>query len=165
MTLGGIPRKGFKSTLNNKSEFNKFKRIFPGLKKDADIDPVQLVDESRRLVLLRQNGVAKVQVPYVLANWLRPHQRLGVQFMFNCVAGISLPPFTGCILADDVSSQICMLFGLCLLLTLKNKLKHYFFHLFYFARLGACSPIITSPDGLENPPIDHSYLHFACGRI
>ena len=102
---------------------------------------MQLVDESRRLVLLRQNGVAKVQVPYVLANWLRPHQRLGVQFMFNCVAGISLPPFTGCILADDVSSQICMLFGLCLLLTLKNNTKTFTFFI-YFTFCAGLVPVL-----------------------
>jgi hypothetical protein len=102
MTLGGLPRRGFKSSLEAGSALAGFKRIFPGAH-GAEVDKVELTDESRRLVLLREKGVAKVQVPYVLANWLRPHQRIGVQFMFDCVAGIALPPFTGCILADDVS--------------------------------------------------------------
>ena len=104
MTLGGVPRRGFKSSLETGSSLAGFKRIFPGAQ--HEIDTVELTDESRRLVLLREKGVAKVQVPYVLANWLRPHQRVGVKFMFDCVAGISLPPFTGCILADDVSGSL-----------------------------------------------------------
>jgi hypothetical protein len=34
-----------------------------------------------------------VFVPHVLAKWLRPHQREGVQFMYECVMG--LKPFNG----------------------------------------------------------------------
>ena len=43
-----------------------------------------------------------VEVPGVLAKWLRPHQREGLQFMYECV--MSLRPFdgAGCILADDM---------------------------------------------------------------
>lgn len=63
---------------------------------------LQLSDPSKQLILLNlQNGTV-VEVPALLANVLRPHQREGVKFMFESVVGISLPPFTGCILADDM---------------------------------------------------------------
>jgi hypothetical protein len=41
-----------------------------------------------------------VFVPPVLAKWLRPHQREGVQFMYQCVMGLKGVPGSGCILAD-----------------------------------------------------------------
>ncbi|KAL7498005.1 hypothetical protein ACHAWT_008513 [Skeletonema menzelii] len=43
-----------------------------------------------------------VYVPPVLAKWLRPHQREGVQFMYECVMGLKDFPGAGCILADDM---------------------------------------------------------------
>lgn len=46
----------------------------------------------------RQN----VFVPPVLAKWLRPHQREGVQFMYQCVMGLRGFKGNGCILADDM---------------------------------------------------------------
>lgn len=41
-------------------------------------------------------------VPPVLAKWLRPHQREGVQFMYECVMGLKGFNGAGCILADDM---------------------------------------------------------------
>ena len=41
-------------------------------------------------------------VPPVLAKWLRPHQREGVQFMYQCVMGMKNFDGNGCILADDM---------------------------------------------------------------
>ena len=41
-------------------------------------------------------------VPPVLAKWLRPHQREGVQFMYECVMGLRDFKGAGCILADDM---------------------------------------------------------------
>lgn len=41
-------------------------------------------------------------VPPVLAKWLRPHQREGVQFMYECVMGMKDFNGNGCILADDM---------------------------------------------------------------
>jgi DNA repair and recombination RAD54-like protein len=41
-------------------------------------------------------------VPPVLAKWLRPHQREGVQFMYECVMGLKNFDGNGCILADDM---------------------------------------------------------------
>lgn len=41
-----------------------------------------------------------VFVPPVLAKWLRPHQREGVLFMYQCVMGLRNFKGNGCILAD-----------------------------------------------------------------
>ena len=41
-------------------------------------------------------------VPPVLAKWLRPHQREGVKFMYECVMGLKDFKGNGCILADDM---------------------------------------------------------------
>jgi SNF2 family DNA or RNA helicase len=43
-----------------------------------------------------------VFVPPILAKWLRPHQREGVQFMYQCVMGLKEYNGNGCILADDM---------------------------------------------------------------
>jgi len=44
-----------------------------------------------------------VFVPTVLAKWLRPHQREGVIFMYQCVMGLRNFKGNGCILADGTS--------------------------------------------------------------
>jgi len=41
-------------------------------------------------------------VPKALAKWLRPHQREGVSFMYDCVMGLKDFNGKGCILADDM---------------------------------------------------------------
>ena len=33
---------------------------------------------------------------------LRPHQREGVKFMYDCVTGIKIEGFFGCIMADEM---------------------------------------------------------------
>ncbi len=43
-----------------------------------------------------------VLVDNMLVKWLRPHQREGVAFMFECVTGQRLQGGQGCILADDM---------------------------------------------------------------
>ena len=47
-----------------------------------------------------------VFVPPVLAKWLRPHQREGVQFMYECVMGLKNFKGNGCILADDMGELL-----------------------------------------------------------
>ena len=47
-----------------------------------------------------------VLVPPVLAKWLRPHQREGVQFMYDCVMGMKDFRGNGCILADDMGTML-----------------------------------------------------------
>jgi DNA repair and recombination RAD54-like protein len=43
-----------------------------------------------------------VFVPPVLAKWLRPHQREGVQFLYDCVQGLKDFKGAGALLADDM---------------------------------------------------------------
>lgn len=43
-----------------------------------------------------------VVIDPVLARVLRPHQREGVQFMYECLTGVRIPGYHGCILADDM---------------------------------------------------------------
>ncbi|KAI8554472.1 hypothetical protein RHMOL_Rhmol05G0101900 [Rhododendron molle] len=48
-------------------------------------------------------NVEPISVDPVLVRFLRPHQREGVQFMFECVSGLcSAANINGCILADDM---------------------------------------------------------------
>ncbi|KAI9915281.1 hypothetical protein PsorP6_008499 [Peronosclerospora sorghi] len=44
----------------------------------------------------------KVVVPEIVGKFLRPHQRKGVQFMFDCVCQVKCFDGQGCILADDM---------------------------------------------------------------
>ncbi|XP_049290349.1 DNA repair and recombination protein RAD54B-like [Anopheles funestus] len=48
--------------------------------------------------------VSEVHVPYVLTRHLRPHQREGVSFLYECVTGFRMlePPGYGAILADEM---------------------------------------------------------------
>jgi hypothetical protein len=41
-------------------------------------------------------------VPPILAKWLRPHQREGVEFLYQCVMSMKEYDGAGCILADDM---------------------------------------------------------------
>ena len=50
----------------------------------------------------KTEGFIPVQVPGVLAQFLRPHQREGVQFCYNCVMNVKDFGGQGCILADDM---------------------------------------------------------------
>ncbi|CAJ1957218.1 unnamed protein product [Cylindrotheca closterium] len=51
---------------------------------------------------LQKYSKQDVFVPPVLAKWLRPHQREGVDFMYQCVMGMKEFAGNGCILADDM---------------------------------------------------------------
>ncbi|KAL6912084.1 hypothetical protein ACP4OV_000889 [Aristida adscensionis] len=49
------------------------------------------------------SNFAVIEVDHLLVRYLRPHQREGVQFMFDCVSGsLSDDGISGCILADDM---------------------------------------------------------------
>lgn len=37
-----------------------------------------------------------------LCNIIRPHQREGVKFMWDCVTGVQIPDSYGCIMADEM---------------------------------------------------------------
>lgn len=43
-----------------------------------------------------------VVVDPMLGNILRPHQREGVKFMYDCVTGVQIPDSYGCIMADEM---------------------------------------------------------------
>eukprot|EP00039_Didymoeca_costata_P006492 m.90727 g.90727 ORF g.90727 m.90727 type:complete len:893 (-) comp13278_c0_seq5:46-2724(-) len=47
-------------------------------------------------------GAAAIELDNFLCRWLRPHQRTGVQFLFDCVTGQKEFGGEGCILADDM---------------------------------------------------------------
>lgn len=51
---------------------------------------------------LQRYSSHNVFVPPVLAKWLRPHQREGVKFMYDCVMGMKDYDGNGCLLADDM---------------------------------------------------------------
>jgi DNA repair and recombination RAD54-like protein len=48
------------------------------------------------------DGYVPLQVPPVLAQFLRPHQRAGVEFCCECLLGMREFEGNGCILADDM---------------------------------------------------------------
>lgn len=48
------------------------------------------------------NILVHVVVDPILSNILRPHQREGVKFMYDCVTGIQIPGSYGCIMADEM---------------------------------------------------------------
>ncbi|XP_073030332.1 protein CHROMATIN REMODELING 25-like [Primulina eburnea] len=51
----------------------------------------------------RDSDLVSIMVDHMLVKYLRPHQREGVQFMFDCVSGVlSDANINGCILADDM---------------------------------------------------------------
>jgi DNA repair and recombination RAD54-like protein len=50
-------------------------------------------------------GGTPIVVDSMLTRWLRPHQRAGVQFMFECVTGARPFGGHGCILADDMGAS------------------------------------------------------------
>ena len=46
----------------------------------------------------------------MLTKVLRPHQREGVKFMFDCVTGVQIPDNYGCIMADGLVVLLLHLF-------------------------------------------------------
>ncbi|ESQ47978.1 hypothetical protein EUTSA_v10020013mg [Eutrema salsugineum] len=66
-----------------------------------EIDPLVLweLEESEE----GMSNATKIAVHPLLVRFLRPHQREGVQFMFDCVSGLHASAnINGCILADDM---------------------------------------------------------------
>ena len=46
--------------------------------------------------------IVSVVVDPVIGDKLRPHQRIGVKFLYDCVTGERMPGYYGCILADEM---------------------------------------------------------------
>lgn len=59
------------------------------------------VSEHERLLQDKSKILVHVVVDPVVGNILRPHQREGVKFMYECVTGVK-GDFQGCIMADEV---------------------------------------------------------------
>lgn len=119
-TLGG--RKSFEPL--RPSGVAQFKRISPLLNDPADEEDEELqgvgtvpeLPPFEPLVLWEAaDGSHKIEVIPELACKLRPHQREGVQFLFECTMGQRGFDGEGCILADDMvkcySNQAILLFN------------------------------------------------------
>jgi hypothetical protein len=67
-------------------------------------DEFGITEEITTLCLapLHMYSKVHVHVPTALAKWLRPHQREGVLFMYQCVMGLKNFKGNGCILADGM---------------------------------------------------------------
>lgn len=65
------------------------------------------VSEHDRLLQDKSKILVHVVVDPVVGNILRPHQREGVKFMYDCVTGAK-GDFNGCIMADEVAE--CFIF-------------------------------------------------------
>nr|GMD63545.1 protein CHROMATIN REMODELING 25 [Ipomoea batatas] len=78
--------------------------------KDVPEEEICLPPDVEPLLLWQPEGFGEegcnskpIAVEPLLVKYLRPHQREGVQFMFDCVSGIlSTSNINGCILADDM---------------------------------------------------------------
>jgi DNA repair and recombination protein RAD54 and RAD54-like protein len=73
--------------------------------------PPELSEHDRLKV---DNSKIKVHVVVdpVLGNILRPHQREGVKFMYECVTGVK-GEFKGCIMADEMGKSVSLESGTC----------------------------------------------------
>eukprot|EP00730_Choanoeca_flexa_P016522 TRINITY_DN7827_c0_g1_i2.p1 TRINITY_DN7827_c0_g1~~TRINITY_DN7827_c0_g1_i2.p1 ORF type:complete len:638 (+),score=118.21 TRINITY_DN7827_c0_g1_i2:78-1916(+) len=92
-------------------KFKKFKKVAASTKTDGPQAPKQVKPRydptmPNALVFRPPKGCPKPNCPVVvdpyLGNTLRPHQREGVQFMFECLTGKDDLDGTGCVLADDM---------------------------------------------------------------
>lgn len=77
------------------------------------------VSEHARLLQDKSKALVHVVVDPVVGNILRPHQREGVKFMYECVTGVK-GEFQGCIMADEVSLKSIYLISFWTFLTFSN---------------------------------------------
>ncbi|KAI6225709.1 DNA repair and recombination protein RAD54-like [Aphelenchoides besseyi] len=63
--------------------------------------PIELT-EHQKLKVDESKQQVHVVVDPILSNILRPHQREGVKFMYDCVTGRQIENFHGCIMADEM---------------------------------------------------------------
>lgn len=68
----------------------------------APVKPVENAPPPLVLWQSEEDPDVKVVVPEIVGKFLRPHQREGVQFMFDCVCQVRGFDGQGCILADDM---------------------------------------------------------------
>lgn len=93
--LASLPQVGFQPPPREEEEEED---------EDAEGLPTSTIGPYEPLVLWtdEEDPENKVEVVPFLACKLRPHQREGVQFLFECVMGLKGFEGNGCILADDM---------------------------------------------------------------
>ena len=64
-------------------------------------DPPELSEHEKLKSDTSSQRVAVVVDP-LLCKVLRPHQREGVKFMYDCVTGVRIENYQGCIMADEM---------------------------------------------------------------
>lgn len=91
---------------------------------------LQKVSVHDKLLQDKSKVLVHVVVDPVVGNILRPHQREGVKFMYECVTGVK-GDFQGCIMADEVNHKIYFRtkFLTFLIKISCSKLKKIFFSL------------------------------------
>ncbi|BET00453.1 DNA repair and recombination protein RAD54-like [Nesidiocoris tenuis] len=87
----GIRRDGVRRPLHDPLEPNALVLFTPPQYSATD---ALKIDKEKQLV--------HVVVDPILGNVLRPHQREGVQFMYECVTGVRIKDAFGCIMADEM---------------------------------------------------------------
>ncbi|CAM8994178.1 unnamed protein product [Rhodiola kirilowii] len=104
-----VARKPFKPPCTDgyKDGNEQLARRLSALEKVGSEENVSLPPGVEPLVLWQSEDGADemviISVDPLLVRFLRPHQREGVQFMFDCVSGLcSAADINGCILADDM---------------------------------------------------------------
>ena len=87
----GLKRSGARQSLHDPFEQNALVLFVPP--EISEHDKLKL-DQSKQLVY--------VVVDPLLGKILRPHQREGVKFMYDCVTGVKIDGMQGCIMADEM---------------------------------------------------------------
>ena len=60
------------------------------------------LSEHDKMTTNKENVPVHVVVDPLLCKVLRPHQREGVKFMYDCVTGVKIENSYGCIMADEM---------------------------------------------------------------
>eukprot|EP00004_Rigifila_ramosa_P016772 TRINITY_DN4015_c0_g1_i1.p1 TRINITY_DN4015_c0_g1~~TRINITY_DN4015_c0_g1_i1.p1 ORF type:complete len:791 (-),score=205.35 TRINITY_DN4015_c0_g1_i1:31-2403(-) len=83
---------------------NANRSIFGTAPGDENVDPLVLYNPDEIPAPDDDDGQQRfpILVDTALTKLLRPHQREGVKFMFDCVMGLKIDGAYGCILADDM---------------------------------------------------------------
>eukprot|EP01063_Lacrimia_lanifica_P035548 TRINITY_DN6804_c0_g1_i1.p1 TRINITY_DN6804_c0_g1~~TRINITY_DN6804_c0_g1_i1.p1 ORF type:complete len:1079 (+),score=461.67 TRINITY_DN6804_c0_g1_i1:49-3285(+) len=69
---------------------------------DADREKAVVLFRAEYKMDSARRNIYSVVVDPVVGDKLRPHQIIGVQFMWDCVTGVRVPGYHGCILADEM---------------------------------------------------------------